>query len=147
MCSRLAIILETKKNDFNLISYYADTEYNRKQNGKIKTILNNNMEEITINCDLIFHSRGENIARDNLITIEMKKSKRPEYEKTSDRNRLKAMTKASYNDIWSNDGTTHPEYVCGYELGAFVELDKDKRNINIEYFKNGNFTYTINLNF
>lgn len=148
LCGRLALILETNKNNYNLNEYYADTEYNRKQNGRIKTILNDNMEEITINCDLIFHSRGESITRDNLIAIEMKKSERPEHEKISDRNRLRAMTKASYNNnIWSNDGTTHPEHVCGYELGTFVELNKGERTIKIEYFQNGDYIRTINLSF
>lgn len=53
--------------------YYADVEYNRNKDGRVKTILNKKMEVVTINCDLILHSRGNNTKCDNLIAIEMKK--------------------------------------------------------------------------
>ena len=74
LCSRLAIPLETITHQNGLSTYYADTEYNRKQNGRVKTMLDDDMQVINITCDLILHSRGEVMARDNLIAIEMKKS-------------------------------------------------------------------------
>ena len=141
LCGRLAMALEAVSNERGLHGYYADTEYNRKQDGRIKTILDDGMVEVVINSDLILHSRGEIIARDNLIAIEMKKANRPEAEKVSDRARLRAMTKTSYDDVWSYDGITHPEYVCGYELGVFIELDSKRRTIRVEHFKNGNFIH------
>ena len=76
------------------------------------------MQVIQISADLILHSRGNNVAEDSLIAVEMKKSGRPTKEKHADRNRLRAMTKGSYDGIWSNDRTTHPEHVCGYRLGV-----------------------------
>lgn len=136
-CGRLAIYLEQAAKKSGLTGYYADPEYNRKQGGQVKTILDKRMRVITINADLLLHSRGEKIAEDNLIAIEMKKSGRPEAEKNSDRNRLRAMTKSSFDDIWSNDGKTHPEHVCGYRLGVFIEVDSVKRIANLEYFRDG----------
>ena len=123
LCARLAHYMELEASNNNLFGYYADVEYNRKQNGEVKTIMDGDLKVIRINCDLILHSRGELIDRDNLIAIEMKKEERPRYEKESDINRLRAMTKKSYDDIWSFDGQTHPEHVCGYEFGFFIEID------------------------
>ncbi len=37
LCGRLAIYLERVKDNAGLSAYYSDTEYNRKQNGKVKT--------------------------------------------------------------------------------------------------------------
>ena len=95
------------------------------------------MEVVTINCDLILHSRGEKMGNDNLIAIEMKKSTRPEEEKLSDKLRLRALTKSSYDDIWSYDGKAHPEHVCGYQLGIYIEIDIDKRNYLVEGYIGG----------
>lgn len=77
--------------------------------------------------------------RDNLIAIEMKKADRIEAEKDKDRNRLRAMTKSTYDGVWSYDGVTRPEHVCGYELGIFIELDRTKRSFKIEQFRDGDF--------
>ena len=137
LCGRFAIYLEGLKDKYGVSKYYADTEYNRKQGGKIKTIINEKMEVIVINCDVIFHSRGEVVNRDNLLAIEMKKSNRPEADKESDRKRLIAMTKAADDDIWSYDGEAHPEHVCGYELGVFIELNPESRIFNLEMYENG----------
>ncbi|MDY4348487.1 hypothetical protein [Pectobacterium brasiliense] len=111
--------------------YFADVEYNRKQNGKVKTIMDGDFNIVRINCDLILHSRGDNVERDNLIAIEMKKSERPKIEKKNDINRLRAMTKKSFDDIWSFDGKTHPEHVCGYEIGYFIEINNEDLSYNI----------------
>jgi len=138
LCARLAMPLEriAKENKFN--GYYADPEYNRKQNGRVKTILDENTQVINVTCDLILHSRGEVMERDNLIAIEMKKSERPEEEKESDRARLRTLTKSTYDDVWSFDGETHPEHVCGYEFGFFVELDIAHKSYSVQQFQNGN---------
>ncbi|MFZ3226816.1 MAG: hypothetical protein WA230_15065, partial [Xanthobacteraceae bacterium] len=61
-----------------------DAEYNRQQNGQIKTIIDDHAHEISVTCDLILHSLGEIIRTDNLIAIEMKKSERPKVEKDED---------------------------------------------------------------
>ena len=136
-CCRWAMYLEKSAHNQGLIQYVADAEYNRKQDGKIKTILDDQYVVVKINCDLILHTRGANISEDNLIAIEVKKSDRPDEEKQSDRQRLRALTKASSNDAWMNDGTNPPKHVCGYRLGAFVELDRRQRKCRVEFFKDG----------
>ena len=93
---------------------------------------------------LILHSRGENPIQDNLIALEMKKSTRPQLEKQKDRERLIALTKDSFDNIWSNDGHTLPEYVCRYVLGVYYEINYSLNLVLIEYYKQGemNYTYT-----
>lgn len=141
LCGRLSIYLTQKLNERNINGYYADPEYNRKQGGKVKTILDNEMNIVPIQCDLIIHSRGQIIEQDNLITIEMKKSTRPENEKISDRIRLRAMTKNSYDNIWSFDGETHPEHVCGYQVGVYMIINIAERFCLLEYYQHGEQVY------
>lgn len=136
-CGRLVIYLNDKLKEYEMLGYYVDPEYNRMQNGKVKTILDGKLNVIRINCDIIVHSRGKNIQKDNLIAIEMKKSRRPDVEKESDRKRLRALTKDSYDDIWSFDGLVLPEYVCGYSFGFFVELRCVDRKCLIEQYVKG----------
>jgi hypothetical protein len=50
------------------------------------------------------------------------------------------MTKASFDDIWSNDGTTRPEHVCEYLLGYFIELNIARRTYILQEFRNGKMT-------
>lgn len=140
LCARLALELQNLAHENGLEGYYVDPEYNRKQNGRIKTILDDDMKVVNITCDLILHSRGEIMERDNLIAIEMKKSNRPEEEKEDDRNRLRALTKSSYDDVWSFDGISHPEHVCGYEIGYFVEIDLENQNYTVQKFEKGELT-------
>lgn len=137
LCGRLSTYMEILLEKYELTEYYSDTEYNRKQNGEIKTILDDEMNVVTINCDVIIHSRGNKIGYDNLLAIEMKKSNRPEQEKINDKKRLRALTKVSYDDVWSNDGKTFPEHVCGYALGIYMELDIFNRNCLFESYRNG----------
>ncbi len=40
LCGRLALILESVAHECGLAGYFADVEYNRKQGGKVKTIIN-----------------------------------------------------------------------------------------------------------
>lgn len=137
LCGRLAIYLTDKLRKNKILNYYADTKYNRKQNGRVKTILDDELNVITIQCYLIVHSRGNNIQQDNLIAVEMKKSSRPELEKVNDRKRLRALTKENYDEIWSYDGVTLPEHVCGYILGIYMILDIAKQTCYFEYYQKG----------
>src|SRR3546814_16494171 len=93
--------------------YRADTEYNRKQGGQVKTILDETMHVVRITCDLILHSRGRVVERDNLIAIEMKRWSHSEREKPKARDRLRALTIASYDRVWSADCRAVRETVCG----------------------------------
>ena len=147
LCARLAMLLERIANEHDINGYYADPEYNRKQNGRVKTILDDDMQIVNVTCDLILHSRGEIMGRDNLIAIEMKKSERPEEEKQSDRARLRTLTKSSYDDVWSYDETTHPEHVCGYEVGYFIELDITNNKFTIQMFEKGSFVSQVDGEF
>ena len=119
-------------------NYHVDVEYNRNQ-GDLKTIVEDDFSIINITCDLIVHSRGENVQQDNLICLEMKKSNRPVEEKNKDRERVRVLTKDSYDDVWSHDGVTLPEHVCRYVLGIYYEIDYKKETILIEYYSKGVF--------
>lgn len=137
LCGRLAIQMNNHLKAYGFDNYFVDPEFNRKQNGKIKTILDENFEVVTINCDLILHSRGKTVKNDNLIAMEMKKYNRPGEEKNNDRKRLRALTKSSFDDIWSADGQVHPEHVCNYKLGIYLELDIQSRTFTIEEYERG----------
>ena len=138
------------KKDEELNGYYADVEYNRNR-GNVKTLKKtiHGVEEqiIRINCDLIVHSRGKCIEQDNLIAIEMKKSNTPIEAKEKDKDRLKALTKDSFDDIWSFDGTTLPKYVCRYILGIYYEINYRTKQILIEYYRQGELFEQEIINF
>lgn len=140
LCARWAPLLEVAAAQAGYTEYCADTEYNRKQGGQVKTILDEAMHVVRITCDLILHSRGRIVERDNLIAIEMKRVSNAEHEKQKDRVRLRALTKTSYDDIWSADGRALPEHVCGYGLGYFVELDADSRKFRFEEYQRGHLS-------
>lgn len=141
MCGALAqaILLRIHKRA-RFEEYHVDVEYNRNK-GKIKTIkktvLGPDEKIVTVVCDLILHSRGECVDQDNLIALEMKKSTRSNKEKQKDRDRLSCLTKDTYDDVWSYDGRTLPEHVCGYVLGVYYEIDQKKNEILIEYYYKG----------
>ena len=147
LCGNLCCSLhdELQKTDYR--NYFVDVEYNRKQNGEIKTYINEKFEVIKINCDLIVHTRGATISNDNLICIEMKKIGRPKQELINDRNRLIALTKISFNDVWSNDGHTHPEHVCGYKLGVYIIMDLKNKYFDIEYYFEGKLVETRKVSY
>jgi len=147
LCGRLAIYMTPKLEEYGIKNYFADTEYNRKQAGRVKTMLDNEENIIAIQCDLIIHSRGNFIKHDNLIAIEMKKSTRPEFEKVADRKRLRTMTKDSYDGVWSWEAEVHPEHVCGYLLGVYVIINILKRSCLIEYYSHGNLINQRSQNF
>ena len=137
LCARWAPLLEQAAAEAGYGEYRADTEYNRNQGGRVKTILDEAMHVVRITCDIILHSRGEVVERDNLIAIEMKRLSHAEHEKQQDRIRLRALTKTSYDNIWSADGRALPEHVCGYGLGYFVELNADGRTFRFEEYQCG----------
>ena len=136
LCSTLAQCLYLEIRHSKYSGYYVDVEYNRN-NGRIKTIYNEDLKVVTIICDLIVHSRGEIVEKDNLIAIEMKKAYRSMQEKENDKARLVALTKDSYDGVWSFDGKTLPEHVCGYDLGIYYEIDSKQRLVYIEYYAKG----------
>ncbi|MEB4858353.1 hypothetical protein [Priestia megaterium] len=137
-----------KKKKTQYSQYYVDVEYNRNFNKRLKTIKGKDEEVIKINCDLILHSRGENLDQDNLIAIEMKKSTATRREKEKDRERLKSLTRQSFDNIWSYDGTSLPEHVCRYLLGVYYEINITSMQVLIEYYQNGELLYSniININ-
>jgi len=144
ICGALMLQLNKKIRCTPFSGYHSDVEYNRNVNGKIKTINGNlktilldELTPIRINCDLILHSRGKNVLQDNLMAIEMKKSNRPDKEKDKDRVRLMALTRNSYDGVWSADGKILPEHVCRYILGVYVEINKEFNNLSFEYYRNG----------
>jgi hypothetical protein len=51
LCARLAFYLEQVKERAGLAGYHADPEYNRMQDGRIKLILDENGQEVSITCD------------------------------------------------------------------------------------------------
>lgn len=146
LCGRLAIFLEGHRRDHDLDEYVVDTEYNRN-GGRIKTIVDDNAQVISIRCDIILHSRGKNASQDNLVAIEMKRINHPAAEKEKDRIRLKAMTKQSFDDVWSADGVTFPEHVCGYVLGYYLELNASAENFVVEQYVDGHLALRKELSF
>lgn len=138
--------IDKEKNHTEFSKYYVDIEYNRNK-GKIKTIINGEYKVLNITCDIILHSRGENISQDNLIALEMKKSTGSDLEKNKDRDRLKALTKDTFDDVWSYDGKTLPEHVCRYALGVFYEINLSKKEVYIEYYRKGQVVKKQSMNF
>ena len=149
LCGALMLqIHELIKNDSSFDGYYADVEYNRN-NGALKTICKTeqglNTQIIKITCDLVLHSRGEHPQQDNLIALEMKKSSASRYDKQNDRERLKALTKDSFDDIWSYDGITLPKHVCRYVLGVYYEINYSLHRIKLEYYHKGKCVHTYSI--
>lgn len=143
ICGALMLQLYKSINSTQYSRYYVDVEYNRNKGAKLKTYLKtiagSEAVPIPIQCDLIVHSRGHCIEQDNLIAIEMKKHNRPYLEKEMDRERICALTKNSFDDIWSFDGKTLPEHVCRYKLGVYYEINFSCKQILVEYYTEGYF--------
>lgn len=144
LCSRLAAALEANARANGFDAYRADAEYNRNF-GEVKTILDDDLREIPITCDVILHSRGEIRTRDNLIAIEMKKASAPEARKDSDRMRLRALTKPS-NEVYPLAGA-NPKYVRGYELGCFLDIDRHAETALVEIYRGGAFVESFTQKF
>lgn len=133
LCSSFAQCLKEIIKEENIKGYYADTEYNR--NGyMVKTIINEEREIIEIICDLIVHSRGENVLQDNLLAIEMKKRENHR-EIEEDKKRLIIMTKDTFfGEIIFEE---LPRHICRYALGVYYNIDTQKREIELEYYEHG----------
>lgn len=147
LCTQLAMSLKDELKVVGVIGYYVDTEYNRKQNKELKTIIDNVGRIVRITSDLIVHTRGEKVKDDNLIAIEMKKADAPGSEKAADKIRLKAMTMRSFDDTWVADGITPPEHVCGYTLGVFLEIDSVRCAGSGEFYSLGKCIKKFNFLF
>jgi len=80
LCGALMLELHDVLKNTEYSNYFVDVEYNRNSGGKLKTyrktIKGSSEEVVTINCDLIVHSRGTDFNQDNLIAIEMKNRQR-----------------------------------------------------------------------
>lgn len=152
LCGALMIELHEVLKETRYSGYFVDVEYNRNVGGKLKTLKKTirgvGEQIVTINCDLIVHSRGQNVYRDNLIALEMKKSTGRQQDKDSDRSRLECLTKSPKQDVWSYGGRVLPEHVCGYGLGIYYEVDFKRNMILIEYYKKGYcyHRYSIKVN-
>ncbi len=137
LCSSLSKCLDKVMETRKISGYYAEANYNRNEY-MYKTIVNNQYKVIRIKCDLIVHSRGENTIQDNLLAIEMKKKNNPQ-DRTENRERLEIMTKNTYyGEVIFEE---LPRHICRYSLGIFYDLDKDKREIEMEFYKNGTLTW------
>ncbi|NBA88293.1 hypothetical protein GVN16_21150 [Emticicia sp. CRIBPO] len=147
LCGSLMLYIREELNNSPYKEYYTDIEYNRKQDGKIKTIVQGEYEIIQICCDLIIHSRGENIKQDNLIAIEMKRSTHSQAEKRKDKIRLKCLTRDTFDGIWSYDGKTFPEHVCRYVLGVYYEINVEHRKIEFQYMTKGKMFKQFSISF
>jgi len=146
LCGSLAQMLKVKLDKTPYSEYRVDVEFNRND-GKIKTILNDQHEVVSVNCDLIIHSRGQNIAQDNILALEMKKTSQPSERKKTDRDRVRILTKDSFDNIWSYDGRTFPEHVCRYIVGVYYELDIPRRKISMEFYSSGEYVEMTNAEF
>lgn len=141
LCGALMIEIHEVLKRTKFSDYFVDVEYNRNIGGTLKTLKKTirGLDEqiVTINCDLIVHSRGQNVSRDNLIALEMKKSIGRKVDKDNDRNRLECLTKSPEQDVWSYGGKALPEHVCGYGLGVYYEVNFRRKIIFIEYYNEG----------
>jgi hypothetical protein len=137
LCGSLALHMDTERRRLGIHSYRVDVEYNRNRGKYLKTIKDRHERVIAINADVILHSRGTVLDQDNLIAFEMKKSNASTLEKQSDRERLEALTKDTFDDVWSFDGSALPEHVCRYALGVYMELNVRGRKVLLERYIKG----------
>ena len=137
LCARLMFYLEATKGCFGFGHYQLDTDYNRMNGQDVKYMLGNGGGHIKIECDLLVHRRG---VADNLIAMEMKKSRTMRREKEDDRTRLRILTlptqRARHGVVPLGDAL-RPEDVSGYELGLFLILKKDWRLFRVEEYRRG----------
>ncbi|EZH65916.1 hypothetical protein DH09_13895 [Bacillaceae bacterium JMAK1] len=153
LCGQLMMCLNEELICAGYGKYYTDVEYNRNKfnsnnQNRRKSIKNERREIIYVICDIIAHSRGNNKIQDNLIAIEMKKTNGGNKKsKCTDKERLKALTRDTYDDNWEYDGTSLPEHVCRYILGVYYEVDIVNRIVSIEYYQKGEVRDTNSMNF
>ncbi len=56
LSAALALYGATEAQGAGFNRYYADVEYNRMQEGRVKTLLDDRLRIVRITCDLILHS-------------------------------------------------------------------------------------------
>lgn len=132
LCGRLAIYLDHAKDRHGFKAYYVDVEYNRNGEGRKYILHPVTREEINVTCDILLHSRG-GLQDDNLVAIEMKKDDAKPGHKQRDRERLQALTTPAPE-------RGNPDYVCGYELGFYLEVDIGRATLLIEEYRKGKRT-------
>jgi len=98
--------------------FHVDCEYNKHLNGKKEIYINKEKQEIR--PDIVIHERG--IDEDNSVYIEIKTDHNPD-PRDNDFSKIKAVTKQG------------GEYE--YLLGVFIEFTKDKKDLIIKYFRDG----------
>jgi hypothetical protein len=139
LCGRLAIYLDHAKDRHGLKAYFVDVEYNRRGEGRKQILHPITGQHIDVVCDILLHSRGE-LQDDNLIAVEMKKDYATDERKQSDRERLQALT------LPMPEGG-NPDYVCGYQLGYYLEVHIGNRTLLIEEYRQGKLTQRGTLPF
>ncbi len=132
LCGRLAIYMDRAKERHGYKAYYFDVEYNRRGEGRKQILHPITHQHIDVRCDILLHSRGD-LDDDNLIALEMKKDNAEPEDKQSDRERLQALT------LPTPEGG-NPDYVCGYQLGYYLEIDIGKATLLIEEYCGGQMT-------
>ena len=125
ICARLAHHMEIimhENNDYR--EYFADVEYNRKNDGSGKHYDNSQKVSPAMVADLIVHKRN---AENNLLAVEMKRWSNPK-KREQDRERLKSVV--SSPEVRKND--------CVYDttLGAFIIYSPER--ILVEFYEDEN---------
>lgn len=130
LCGALMYELNKQLEVKGYNDYYADVEFNKvgKKEKCIKLLHDNEGVLKRIFTDIIVHSRGQ--ARpDNLIALEMKKSRAKKLSRESDRERLMQLTK---QDVFFNN-----RYIYRYKLGIYYEIDLKNEEILVEFYQDG----------
>lgn len=125
ICARQAHHMENIMHESNQYKdFYADVEYNRKNDGTIKHSEGDKKVSLLMVSDLIVHKRN---ADNNMLAIEMKRWNNYDKRK-ADRYRLKSVVSSPENK--KDD--------CVYDttLGAFIIYSSEK--ILVEFYENVN---------
>ena len=121
ICARLAHHMEIIMHEINQYKdYFADVEYNRKNDGSGKHYDNNQKVSLPMVSDLIVHKRDWH---PNLLAVEMKRWNNPK-KRGQDRERLKSVV--SSPEVKKDD--------CVYDtmLGAFIIYSPER--IFVEFY-------------
>ena len=130
LCGALMYELNKQLEMKGYNDYYADVEFNKvgKKEKCIKLLPDDEGTLKRIFTDIIVHSRGQ-ASPDNLIALEMKKSRTKMLSKDNDRERLMQLTK--------QDAVFNNRYIYRYELGIYYEIDLKKEEILVEFYQDG----------
>jgi len=125
ICARLAYHMETIMHESdNFRDFFADVEYNRKNDGTIKHSEGYKKVSLLMVSDLIVHKRN---ADNNLLAVEMKRWNNPK-KREHDRFRLKSVV--------SSPEEGKDDCVYDTTLGAFIIYSTQK--VLIEFYENVN---------